>query len=134
MLSTSTSVCRRLLLKSQSSSRQYWWHYRRCHHFASINNTLLQRVHDHGDDRSKFNNNTNNVQRRLFSVANNSINNKSVAMNFLSKEAATTSIDYPTSQRFSALPPAIGIHLAIGSVYVYSMWTPGMSTALGEMN
>ena len=55
-------------------------------------------------------------------------------MNFLSKEAATASIDYPTSQRFSALPPAIGIHLAIGSVYVYSMWTTGMSTALGEKN
>jgi len=77
------------------------------------------------------------VQRQLFSAANNNnsnSNNKSVAMNFLSKEAATASIDYPTSQRFSALPPAIGIHLAIGSVYVYSMWTPGMSTALGEKN
>jgi len=69
-------------------------------------------------------------------VANNNSNsnNKSAVMNFLSKEAATASVDYPTAQRFSALPPAIGIHLAIGSVYVYSMWTPGMSTALGEMN
>jgi hypothetical protein len=60
-----------------------------------------------------------------------STNNKSV-MNVLSKEAATAPIDYPTSQRFLALPPAIGIHLAIGSVYVYSMWTPGMSKALGK--
>lgn len=51
----------------------------------------------------------------------------------LSKQAATAPIDYPTSQRFwAALPPAIAIHLSIGSVYVYSMWTSGMSKTLGE--
>ena len=49
----------------------------------------------------------------------------------LSKEAATAPVDYPTSSRFLALPPAIAIHLSIGSVYVYSMWTPGLSKALG---
>lgn len=49
----------------------------------------------------------------------------------LSKESATAPIDYPTSQRVWALPPAIAIHLSIGSVYVYSMWTPGMTKALG---
>lgn len=68
-------------------------------------------------------------QRRRFTA---NINDKSAIRNVLSKETATAHIDYPTSQRFSALPPAIGIHLAIGSVYVYSMWTPGMSKALGE--
>ena len=51
----------------------------------------------------------------------------------LSKEAATASIDYPTSQRFWVLPPAIAIHVSIGSVYVYSMWTPGMSKTLGKI-
>lgn len=30
-----------------------------------------------------------------------------------------------------AVPPANAVHLAIGSVYVYSMWTPGMTHALG---
>jgi hypothetical protein len=48
-----------------------------------------------------------------------------------SKEAATASKDFPTSQRMWALPPSIAIHLSIGSVYVYSMWTPGMAKALG---
>lgn len=67
---------------------------------------------------ASHNNNYNNVIRR---------NNQSI----LSKEAATAPIDYPTSKRFWALPPAIAIHLSIGSVYVYSMWTPGFSRAIG---
>jgi len=49
----------------------------------------------------------------------------------LSKEAATAPLDYPASRRLRALPPAVAIHLSIGSVYVYSMWTPGMSKTLG---
>lgn len=55
----------------------------------------------------------------------------SSSYSILSKEAATAPIDYPTSSRIWALPPAIAIHLSIGSVYVYSMWTPAMSKALG---
>jgi hypothetical protein len=55
----------------------------------------------------------------------------STPYSMLSKEAATAPIDYPISSRLWALPPAIAIHLSIGSVYVYSMWTPGMSHALG---
>ena len=64
--------------------------------------------------------------RRRFST-------NSKVSSILSKEAATAPIDYPTSQRYLALPPAIAIHLSIGSVYVYSMWTPGMSKALGVL-
>ena len=55
----------------------------------------------------------------------------SATTSILSKEAATAPIDFPTSQRIWSLPPAIAIHLSIGSVYVYSMWTPGMAKALG---
>ena len=64
--------------------------------------------------------------RRRFST-------NSKVSSILSKEAATAPIDYPTSQRYLALPPAIAIHLSIGSVYVYSMWTPGMSKVLGVL-
>ncbi|KAL7468763.1 hypothetical protein ACHAXS_008993, partial [Conticribra weissflogii] len=52
----------------------------------------------------------------------------------LSKEAATASADHPISlprRLLTALPPAIAIHLSIGSVYVYSMWTPSLSKTLG---
>lgn len=49
----------------------------------------------------------------------------------LSKEAATTPVDFKTSKRWLAMPPANVVHLSIGSVYVYSMWTPGMTTAIG---
>ena len=72
-----------------------------------------------------FSSSTNNF-RRGFSTNSN-------VSSILSKEAATAPIDYPTSQRYLALPPAIAIHLSIGSVYVYSMWTPGMSKALGVL-
>jgi MFS family permease len=33
-----------------------------------------------------------------------------------------------------AVPPANAVHLAIGSVYAYSMWTPGMTQALGVVS
>jgi hypothetical protein len=52
----------------------------------------------------------------------------------LSKEAATCAVDTPVSQRWFAVPPANAVHLAIGSVYVYSMWTPGMTHALGVVS
>ena len=52
----------------------------------------------------------------------------------LSKEAATCAVDTPVSQRWWAVPPANAVHLAIGSVYVYSMWTPGMTHALGVVS
>ena len=52
-------------------------------------------------------------------------------ISFLTKEATTAPADAPTSQRWWACPPANFVHISIGSVYVYSMWTPGMTTALG---
>lgn len=52
----------------------------------------------------------------------------------LSKEAATCAVDTPVGQRWWAVPPANAVHLAIGSVYVYSMWTPGMTHALGVVS
>lgn len=39
----------------------------------------------------------------------------SSASSILSKDAATASVDYPPSDRFWRLPPAIAIHLSIGS-------------------
>jgi hypothetical protein len=52
----------------------------------------------------------------------------------LSKEAATCAVDTPLSHRWWAVPPANAVHLAIGSVYVYSMWTPGMTHVLGVVS
>jgi hypothetical protein len=52
----------------------------------------------------------------------------------LSKEAATCAVDTPVSHRWWAVPPANAVHLAIGSVYVYSMWTPGMTHVLGVVS
>jgi MFS family permease len=49
----------------------------------------------------------------------------------LTKEAATAPADAPVSRRWWAVPPANAVHLSIGSVYVYSMWTPGMTHAVG---
>ena len=48
-----------------------------------------------------------------------------------SKEAATAPIDLPVSSRWYAVPPANAVHLSIGSVYCYSMWTPGITKAVG---
>ena len=72
------------------------------------------------------------ISTRSLSTAENT-NDKNIKPSILSKEAATAPIDYPTSQRLWALPPAIAIHLSIGSVYVYSMWTPSMAKALGKV-
>ena len=52
----------------------------------------------------------------------------------LSKEAATAPLDTPVSHRWWVVPPANAVHLSIGSVYVYSMWTPGMTHALGVVS
>ena len=52
----------------------------------------------------------------------------------LSKEAATQPVDYPTKQRWLAIPPANMVHLSIGGVYVYSMWTQGMTQTLGVVS
>lgn len=51
--------------------------------------------------------------------------------NALSIDSATAPVDYPTEQRWKAIPPANIVHLSIGAVYVYSMWTPGLTNALG---
>lgn len=48
-----------------------------------------------------------------------------------SKEAATAPVDEPVVSRWWAVPPASFVHLSIGSVYCYSMWTPGMTHAVG---
>jgi hypothetical protein len=53
---------------------------------------------------------------------------------FLTKEAATESSDYPTDKRWTAIPPANVVHLSIGAVYAYSMWTPSLGTALGVVS
>lgn len=52
----------------------------------------------------------------------------------LSKEAATQTDDFPPSNRWMAVPPANLVHLSIGGVYVYSMWTPAMTQALGVVS
>jgi MFS family permease len=52
----------------------------------------------------------------------------------LSKEAATSAVDAPVSARWWTVPPANAVHLSIGSVYVYSMWTPGMTHSLGVVS
>jgi hypothetical protein len=52
----------------------------------------------------------------------------------LSKEAATGAPDAPLVSRWWAVPPANAVHLSIGSVYVYSMWTPGMTHATGVVS
>ena len=51
-----------------------------------------------------------------------------------SKEAATAPHDTPVQERWWAVPPANAVHLAIGSVYCYSMWTPGMTHTLGVVS
>ena len=128
------SACSSIRRSPSLSQPLQWWRYRRCCHFASITplrvSVATAQYHYHAEDEKskhkKYNAAVNlQLQRHI------SINNKPL-LNVLSKEAATAPIDYPTSKRFYALPPAIGIHLAIGSVYVYSMWTPGMSKALGK--
>jgi len=53
----------------------------------------------------------------------------------LSKEAATCPRDYdPPNRYLAALPPAIAVHLSIGPVYAYAMWTSGMSRTLGVVS
>jgi hypothetical protein len=49
----------------------------------------------------------------------------------LTKEAATQPADYDPKRRWLSVPPANLVHLSCGSVYVYSMWTPGMTHNLG---
>mmetsp|Transcript_16846 Transcript_16846/g.23980 ORF Transcript_16846/g.23980 Transcript_16846/m.23980 type:complete len:163 (-) Transcript_16846:262-750(-) len=47
---------------------------------------------------------------------------------YFSKEASIAPLDY---NRWLAIPPANLVHVAIGAVYAYSMWTPSLSTVLG---
>ena len=61
------------------------------------------------------------------STANNHVSKPWI----FSKEAATASVDLPVSSRWYAVPPANAVHLSIGSVYCYSMWTPGLTKAVG---
>ncbi|EJK50763.1 hypothetical protein THAOC_30140, partial [Thalassiosira oceanica] len=52
---------------------------------------------------------------RVNQMRTHSSSASSAAKVFLSKDAATAPVDYPTSDRFWRLPPAIAIHLSIGS-------------------
>ena len=52
----------------------------------------------------------------------------------LSKEAATQPADFPPNRRWMAVPPANLVHLSIGGVYVYSMWTPAITQSLGVVS
>ena len=52
----------------------------------------------------------------------------------LSKESATQPADFPPRDRWMTVPPANLVHLSIGGVYVYSMWTPAMTQALGVVS
>ena len=130
MMSAACSIHRSPAL---SKPLQLWYH-QRCYHSASITSlkgSVATAQYDyHGEDEKskhkKYSTTIINMQRRHIST------NSKQLPSVLSKEAATASINYPASKRFFALPPAVGIHLAIGSVYVYSMWTPGMSKALGK--
>ena len=59
---------------------------------------------------------------------------KNKSLSSFSLEAATADVDTLVEKRWWALPPANAVHLAIGSVYCYSMWTPGMTHALGVVS
>mmetsp|Transcript_7563 Transcript_7563/g.11539 ORF Transcript_7563/g.11539 Transcript_7563/m.11539 type:complete len:657 (+) Transcript_7563:112-2082(+) len=52
----------------------------------------------------------------------------------LSKESATRADLNSTQRWWTVLPPANLVHLGIGGVYMYSMWTPGMTRALGVVS
>ena len=49
----------------------------------------------------------------------------------LSKQATIQSADFSPKNRWLAVPPANLVHLSIGGVYVYTMWTPAMTQTLG---
>ena len=115
-------------------------HYFHSHYSTYNQATFHTSTTLHISIQSKHHTTFSTSTTRSSSINNNSINNNNTQpqqtpkyISILSKGAATAPIDYPTSQRFwAALPPAIAIHLSIGSVYVYSMWTSGMSKTLGE--
>jgi hypothetical protein len=52
----------------------------------------------------------------------------------LTNEAATESSDYPTDKRWTAIPTAKLVHLSIGAVDVYSMWTPSSGVVSAAAN
>jgi hypothetical protein len=52
----------------------------------------------------------------------------------LSKDAATQPAEYDPKKRWMVIPPANLVHLSIGSVYAYSMWTPGLTHVLGVVS
>lgn len=62
---------------------------------------------------------------------NSTIFLSSMSFTSFSKDASTAPIDFDVRDRWKYVLPANMVHLSIGSVYVYSMWTPGMTTALG---
>mmetsp|Transcript_6742 Transcript_6742/g.9855 ORF Transcript_6742/g.9855 Transcript_6742/m.9855 type:complete len:729 (-) Transcript_6742:102-2288(-) len=51
-----------------------------------------------------------------------------------SKKAAVAPPHVPSSQRLYAVPAAWTVHLSIGAVYAYSMFTPSLTTSLGVVS
>ncbi|VEU39593.1 unnamed protein product [Pseudo-nitzschia multistriata] len=69
-------------------------------------------------------------QRQQCRLSSSSCSSSSV----LSKRAATQTPGFPPGQRWKAVPPANLLHLSIGGVYAYSMWTPALTRALGVVS
>ena len=61
-------------------------------------------------------------------------NSSKRCLSSLSKKAATQREDFSPGNRWMAVPPANLVHLSIGGVYVYSMWTPAMTQTLGVVS
>jgi hypothetical protein len=73
-------------------------------------------------------------EKPIMRISHNHNNNNRRLSSSLSKRAATQSADFSPKNRWLAVPPANLVHLSIGGVYVYSMWTPAMTQALGVVS
>lgn len=99
---------------------------RRC--FASLPQSQSSGKFILASQQSKY------VIQGSLSTLNVGTSNKRRMLSSLSKEAATQAADFPPHNRWMAVPPANLVHLSIGGVYVYSMWTPAMTQALGVIS
>ncbi|MGK3745920.1 MAG: hypothetical protein ACI90V_012781 [Bacillariaceae sp.] len=86
----------------------------------TMDGKAIMRISSHNNISNNSSNNNNNNNRILFSS--------------LSKQAATQSADFSPKNRWLAVPPANLVHLSIGGVYVYLMWTPAMTQTLGVVS
>ena len=93
----------------------------------SISDYSSQTCRKHSSLNTKVNGSNSNA-KNIIKVKTVTTDN---AISAFSKEASIAPLDFPVQDRWKVVLPATAIHLSIGSVYVYSMWTPGLTTALG---